>query len=90
MLFSSSQRTDADGNPLPTASVALVLDDEVQYRCGGYIQAEIERYAETLEVEEDDGEEHHSDEATSDEEQVDEAKGVGKHKRKKGKKAKEG
>lgn len=32
------------------ASVSLSLDDEVQYRCAGYIQAEIERYAESLDV----------------------------------------
>jgi len=36
---------------LPTASLALALDDEVQYRCAGYIQAEIERYADALEDE---------------------------------------
>ncbi|KAK7019893.1 SCD domain-containing protein [Favolaschia claudopus] len=27
---------------------AVTLDDEVQFRCAGYVQAEIERYAETL------------------------------------------
>ena len=27
----------------------LTLDDEMQYRCAGYIQAEIERFAELLE-----------------------------------------
>lgn len=32
------------------ASVSISLDDEVQYRCAGYIQAEIERYAELLDV----------------------------------------
>lgn len=38
----------ADGAPFPIASLALSLDDEIQYRCAGFIQAEIERYAEGL------------------------------------------
>ncbi|KAG6901242.1 hypothetical protein DXG01_001264, partial [Tephrocybe rancida] len=38
------------------ASISLTLDDEVQYRCAGYIQAEIERYADTLDVAGDDDE----------------------------------
>lgn len=46
-----------DGSPLPTASVSLTLNDEVQYRCAGYIQAEIERYAESLDEEAEGGEE---------------------------------
>jgi cohesin complex subunit SA-1/2 len=46
VLFCSTQPTAADGSPLPTASFALKLDDEVQYRCAGYVQAEIERYIE--------------------------------------------
>jgi len=37
-----------DGASFPIASLALSLDDEVQYRCAGFIQAEIERYAEEL------------------------------------------
>ena len=37
-----------EGAILPTATVSLSLDDEVQYRCAGYIQAEIERYVESL------------------------------------------
>ena len=51
ILFCSAQKNDADGGVLPMASLALTLDDEVQYRCAGFIQAEIERYAE----ENDDG-----------------------------------
>ena len=34
---------------LPTAALPLELDDEVQYRCAGFIQAAIEQYAEVLE-----------------------------------------
>lgn len=30
------------------SEVYLTMDDETQYRCAGYLQAEIERYAETL------------------------------------------
>jgi len=48
VLFASTDTFDPEGNPLPIASLALTLDDEVQYRCAGYIQAEIERYAEFL------------------------------------------
>lgn len=48
VLFASTNAFDPDGNPIPIASLALTLDDEVQYRCAGYIQAEIERYAEFL------------------------------------------
>lgn len=51
VLFCSAETLAADGLPLPTASLSLTLDDEVQYRCAGYVQAEIERYAEQL----DDG-----------------------------------
>jgi cohesin complex subunit SA-1/2 len=59
---------------LPMASVSLCLDDEVQYRCAGYIQAEIERYAEALDVGDGDEEEEVLDsdgEPMSDGEQAD-------------------
>ncbi|KAF8892974.1 hypothetical protein BD779DRAFT_1609978 [Infundibulicybe gibba] len=64
VLFSSAQTLDADGSLLPTASVALSLEDEIQCRCAGYIQAEIERYADTLEEEDgvDDVDQQDSDE----------------------------
>ena len=54
MLYSSASAISPDGTPLPISSLALTLDDEVQYRCAGYIQAEIERYAEFLDDEDDD------------------------------------
>jgi hypothetical protein len=41
-----------------TTALALSLDDETQYRCAGFVQAEIERYAEhlaTLQPEKDAG-----------------------------------
>lgn len=51
VLFSAPQ------DPL----LALKLDDEVQYRCAGYVEAEIERFAEEVEeltdVEEEEEEE---------------------------------
>ena len=70
VLFASTDAVDPDGKPLPIASLALTLDDEVQYRCAGYIQAEIERYAEFLgNDDEDDGKSEVSDaEVGSDEE----------------------
>ena len=48
ILFCPSQSTAPDGTPLPTASLALTLDEETQFRCAGFVQAEIERYAEEL------------------------------------------
>ncbi|KAH7929010.1 hypothetical protein BV22DRAFT_1003690 [Leucogyrophana mollusca] len=51
ILFCPTKVTAPDGQPLPTASLSLELDDEVQYRCAGFIQAAIEQYADLL----DDG-----------------------------------
>ena len=47
MLFAS----DVDGESEPeqaASSLVLTMSDEVQYRCAGFVQAEIERYAEDL------------------------------------------
>ena len=49
ILFCPAQSIAADGSALPTASLALSLDEEAQYRCAGFVQAEIERYAEEME-----------------------------------------
>ncbi|KAH9934133.1 uncharacterized protein B0H18DRAFT_1207681 [Fomitopsis serialis] len=49
ILFCPTQSIAPDGSRLPTASLPLSLDDETQYRCAGYIQAAIERYADELE-----------------------------------------
>ncbi|KAI0752734.1 hypothetical protein C8Q80DRAFT_1248983 [Daedaleopsis nitida] len=46
ILFCATETTAPDGSRLPTAALPLSLDDEVQYRCAGFVQAEIERYAE--------------------------------------------
>ena len=48
VLFSPINAVDQEGASLPTALVPLKLDDEIQYRCAGYMQAEIERYAELV------------------------------------------
>lgn len=48
ILFCPAQSVAPDGSPLPTAALALTLNDETQYRCAGFVQAEIERYAEEL------------------------------------------
>ncbi|PFH50849.1 hypothetical protein AMATHDRAFT_3582 [Amanita thiersii Skay4041] len=37
-----------DEESFPTNQLPLTLDDETQYRCAGYMQAEIERYAELV------------------------------------------
>jgi cohesin complex subunit SA-1/2 len=64
---------DVEGKTLPLSSLSLSLDDEVQYRCAGYIQAEIERYAETLNREgmDEEGENDNDTDETSEEEQPD-------------------
>lgn len=69
VLFTSWQKVNADGSPLATASVPLVMDDEIQYRCAGYVQAEIERYADSLTLEKDKRD-HATDEEGTDEEDV--------------------
>ncbi|KAG6811622.1 hypothetical protein H0H92_006586 [Tricholoma furcatifolium] len=48
VLFAPREAHEADGTPLPIASISLSLDDEIQYRCAGYVQAEIERYVDNL------------------------------------------
>ncbi|RDB16123.1 hypothetical protein Hypma_003370 [Hypsizygus marmoreus] len=75
VLFPAGQTVDAAyGAPLPIASVALSLD-EVQYRCAGYIQAEIERYGDILDdrTDEADAEAKDSNEYSSNEEREDDA-----------------
>ncbi|RDB23493.1 Cohesin subunit psc3 [Hypsizygus marmoreus] len=89
VLFTAGQTVDADGAPLPIASVALSLDDEVQYRCAGYIQAEIERYADTLDngTDEADAEAKDSDEDSSNEEREDDASAEKRRKGQQGRKS---
>jgi cohesin complex subunit SA-1/2 len=48
VLFCPTETVGPDGASFPIAALSLSLDDEVQYRCAGFIQAEIERYAEEL------------------------------------------
>ncbi|KAH7883079.1 hypothetical protein F5I97DRAFT_1979019 [Phlebopus sp. FC_14] len=49
ILFYPMSATAPDGQSLATEASALQLNDEVQYRCAGFIQATIEQYAELLE-----------------------------------------
>ena len=70
ILFCPAQTVAPDGSDLPTAALALTLDDETQYRCAGFVQAEIERYAE--DHDENKSEEAESDEQDSEREQSDE------------------
>ena len=58
-LFHSAGR-EANASSLALGSLALPMEDEVQYRCAGYIQAEIERYAEEIEEDEEDDDEESS------------------------------
>jgi cohesin complex subunit SA-1/2 len=76
------QTVAADGEPFPMASLLLTLDDEVQYRCAGYVQAEIERFAEG--VDDDAGSRDGDSTDESDEEKDGDAAPV------KGKKGKDG
>ncbi|PCH37402.1 hypothetical protein WOLCODRAFT_84248 [Wolfiporia cocos MD-104 SS10] len=50
ILFCPAQSVAPDGSRLPTASLPLTLDDDAQYRCAGFIQAEIERYIDELDI----------------------------------------
>ncbi|KAI0356888.1 hypothetical protein OH77DRAFT_1423133 [Trametes cingulata] len=78
ILFCPSETTAPDGTRLPTAAVPLSLDDEVQYRCAGFVQAEIERYAEEIaepEPEEEAGSEEDSDGEEEQEEADEQPKG---------------
>jgi cohesin complex subunit SA-1/2 len=67
----------------PAQKMAMSLDDEVQFRCAGYVQAEIERYAESL-VEPDAGEED-EDEDEEENDSGDEGSDAGDDGKKKGK-----
>ncbi|KAL1948450.1 hypothetical protein VTO73DRAFT_12525 [Trametes versicolor] len=71
ILFCPSETTAPDGSRLPTAALPLSLDDEVQYRCAGFVQAEIERYAEEI-AEAEPAEEPRSDDESDEEDDQDE------------------
>lgn len=74
ILFCPSESVAPNGSQLPTAQLALSLDDGEQHLCAGFVQTEIERYAEELEEaappredeseDEDSGVDHTDDEAT--------------------------
>lgn len=58
VLFAPEVTDPAGPSPSPVSAMrALTLDDEVQYRCAGFVQAEIERFAEEL-AENGQGDEH--------------------------------
>ncbi|KAI0703063.1 hypothetical protein BC835DRAFT_1319789 [Cytidiella melzeri] len=88
ILFCPAQSIAPDGSALPTAALAMTLDDENQYRCAGFVQAEIERYAEELNNNADaepasDGEDSEQDRSEGEEER--EGKGAKKTGQKKSK-----
>ncbi|KAG6868507.1 hypothetical protein C0993_001847 [Termitomyces sp. T159_Od127] len=80
VLFAPGATHDANGNPSPMASISITLDDEVQYRCAGYIQAEVERYADTLTSASDDNEQdqNQSGDESGDELPTEDADGTAK------------
>lgn len=54
ILFSAPSTSHDQPNQqksFPLAPLALVMSEETQYRCAGFVQAEVERYAEDLENE---------------------------------------
>ncbi|KAK0205357.1 hypothetical protein DFS33DRAFT_761234 [Desarmillaria ectypa] len=79
VLFSATQTVAADGSQLSTATVALTMEDEAQYRCAGYVQAEIERYAEIVQ---EGGEEEDKSDDGSDVDSADENEAAKKAKKK--------
>lgn len=85
ILFCAAEIVAPDGSRLPTAALPLSLDDEVQYRCAGFVQAEIERFAEEIApaaVEEDES----SGEDNEEEEEEVEVENTKKGKKGRGKK----
>lgn len=74
ILFCPAQSAGVDDKALPTAALALSLDEEVQARCAGFVQAEIESYAEELESESPRDEDSDSDKSGSDSDQDENAK----------------
>jgi hypothetical protein len=70
VLFSPVNAEDAGGTTLPIAAFSLTLDDELQYRCAGYIQAEIERYAEFLDDSGEDEEDSQGSERSEEEDGI--------------------
>jgi len=68
ILFCPARTIATNGGLLPTASLALTLDDEVQYRCAGFIQAEIERFSEVIGVDVSAADDNSDEESTSEDE----------------------
>lgn len=94
VLFAPEVVDPSGPSPSPISAMrALTLDDEVQYRCAGFVQAEIERFAEEL-AENDQGDDQGQG---ADEDEDDESQHSGSEedepapsKKKKGTKAKKG
>jgi cohesin complex subunit SA-1/2 len=72
------QPTDesAEGSIPPTDSLPLVLDEETQFRCANFVQAEIDHFGEDLE------ENNLTEEEQDDDEQTEEGAATGKGGRK--------
>ncbi|KAJ7481621.1 hypothetical protein FB451DRAFT_132924 [Mycena latifolia] len=69
----------------PEQKMDVTLDDEVQFRCAGYVQAEIERYAETLIEPEGEDDEDEDEDEEKENDSGDEGSDAGDGGKKKGK-----
>ena len=82
ILFAPPQADIHDASIPPTATLPLTLDEEVQYRCAGFIQAELERHAEDMEAlsppTSEDSDNASDNEHSNDEEYRTKRKGKGK------------
>ncbi|GAW03352.1 mitotic cohesin complex [Lentinula edodes] len=67
VLFLSAPPNDAE-NTLP--SLTMTMNDEVQWRCAGYIQAEVERYADAVNH-------SHNEDSNTEDDQTDDSQSEG-------------
>lgn len=79
ILFCPAESVAPNGSQLPTAQLALSLTEEEQHLYAGFVQTEIERYAEELE----ESAPPHEDESEDDDSGVDQSDDEGKAKGKK-------
>ncbi|KAG8914902.1 hypothetical protein FRC00_009816 [Tulasnella sp. 408] len=58
------KQSDGEGHPYPAASIPLEVSEELQFRFEGFIEAEVERYADDLADEEEEQERGEGDKAS--------------------------
>ncbi|KAG8906784.1 hypothetical protein FRB99_006161 [Tulasnella sp. 403] len=75
---------DAEGHPYPASSMPLEMTEQMQYRLDGYVEAEVERYADDfVEANESDDENENADSDSGAEDGGEQTKSAKKVKRKK-------